>query len=449
MRAHEPDARSVRTCVLTVADGRAHLVLDPERVDRDRHGDHRRSATRTRSAMARGELDPADALAAGRVRVRGDLAALVARPGRAGRGGGAARDGGLTDPSTRLTDDPAADRRRGPHPLLPLGAPACLRRALHAARSRSSPVLRPASAHSSAATWPGPARWWSGLGPQHRAPRRPGGTSCGGTRPRSATITCDVADTAPCGAPSTQVAATLGPIDLLVNNAAQDPGVRLVDIGEEDFRRHLRRQLLRPGGGHARRHAAMVERGHGTIINVSSDGGRLPSPGPGAYPSSKAALSAFTESTSFRLAPKGVQVHVVYPAFMATELGLGALGRGLRRPPRLTMRSVRDGVAPDPGAGRWPFARDQRLGPDRRRHGVPHRDAPDLPPAPPQLVGPGRAGSARVLADRPRCPLRSVGSLDGPSEQRVTEVSFRVPARRGRAAVGGTTCISRSTTTSF
>jgi putative sterol carrier protein len=29
-------------------------------------------------AMARGDLDPADALAAGRVRVRGDLAALVA-----------------------------------------------------------------------------------------------------------------------------------------------------------------------------------------------------------------------------------------------------------------------------------------------------------------------------------------------------------------------------------
>ena len=28
--------------------------------------------------MARGELDPADALAAGRIRVRGDLAALVA-----------------------------------------------------------------------------------------------------------------------------------------------------------------------------------------------------------------------------------------------------------------------------------------------------------------------------------------------------------------------------------
>ena len=62
--------------VLTVADGRARLQLDPEgRVAGTAtivlgHADAR--------SMARGELDPADALAAGRVRVRGDLAALVA-----------------------------------------------------------------------------------------------------------------------------------------------------------------------------------------------------------------------------------------------------------------------------------------------------------------------------------------------------------------------------------
>jgi hypothetical protein len=33
-------------------------------------------------------------------------------------------------------------------------------------------------------------------------------------------------------------------------------------------------------------------------------------------------------------------MHIVYPAFMVTELGLGAIGRGLRKPPRLTTRSV-------------------------------------------------------------------------------------------------------------
>ena len=69
------EADTVRV-VLTVAGGRAHLALDP---------DDTVASTATivlgygdALAMARGELDPADALAAGRVRVRGDLAALVA-----------------------------------------------------------------------------------------------------------------------------------------------------------------------------------------------------------------------------------------------------------------------------------------------------------------------------------------------------------------------------------
>ena len=62
--------------VLTVADGRARLALDPT-------GEVTGTATivlgyADAAAMARGELDPGDALAAGRVRVRGDLAALVA-----------------------------------------------------------------------------------------------------------------------------------------------------------------------------------------------------------------------------------------------------------------------------------------------------------------------------------------------------------------------------------
>jgi NAD(P)-dependent dehydrogenase (short-subunit alcohol dehydrogenase family) len=158
--------------------------------------------------------------------------------------------------------------------------------------------------------------------------------------PASITIVCDVADTATLREHLDKVTATLGPIDLLINNAAQDPGVRLLDITEGDFRHTFDVNFFAPVAATLAVLPSMIERGHGTVINVSSDGGRLPSPGPGAYPSSKAALSAFSESTSFRLAPRGVTVQVVYPAFMATELGLGALGRGLRKPPRLTTRSV-------------------------------------------------------------------------------------------------------------
>ena len=70
------DAEGDVHLVLSVAGGRARLALDPT-------GAVGGTATIVLAypdalAMARGKLDPADALAAGRVRVRGDLAALVA-----------------------------------------------------------------------------------------------------------------------------------------------------------------------------------------------------------------------------------------------------------------------------------------------------------------------------------------------------------------------------------
>ena len=86
--------------VLTVPDGRARLGLD-------RSGTASGTATIVLGyaealAMARGELDPADALAAGRVRVRGDLAALVA-----GQDVLAAAAGRLGTDLEELTEPPA------------------------------------------------------------------------------------------------------------------------------------------------------------------------------------------------------------------------------------------------------------------------------------------------------------------------------------------------------
>jgi NAD(P)-dependent dehydrogenase (short-subunit alcohol dehydrogenase family) len=158
--------------------------------------------------------------------------------------------------------------------------------------------------------------------------------------PTSRAVVCDVADTDALRAALCSVAEHDGPIDVLINNAARDPGIRLADITEDDFRRTFDVNFFAPVAAMVAVLPAMVARGGGIIVNVSSDGGRLPSPGPGAYPSSKAALSALTESTYFRLKNRGVAVHVVYPAFMRTALGLGALARGLRQPPRFTIRSV-------------------------------------------------------------------------------------------------------------
>jgi hypothetical protein len=71
-----PDG-TVRT-VLTIAEGRAHLALDPDGTASDSAEVTMLLGYADALAMARGELEPADALAAGRIRVRGDLSALVA-----------------------------------------------------------------------------------------------------------------------------------------------------------------------------------------------------------------------------------------------------------------------------------------------------------------------------------------------------------------------------------
>jgi SCP-2 sterol transfer family len=70
-------AGTVRT-VLTIAEGRAHLALDPDGTASDAADVTMLLGYADALAMARGELEPADALAAGRIRVRGDLSALVA-----------------------------------------------------------------------------------------------------------------------------------------------------------------------------------------------------------------------------------------------------------------------------------------------------------------------------------------------------------------------------------
>jgi SCP-2 sterol transfer family len=70
-----PESGRVRT-VLTVDDGRISLTLDPDETLPSNVTIVLTYADAM--AIARGEVDPADALAAGSVRVRGELAVLVA-----------------------------------------------------------------------------------------------------------------------------------------------------------------------------------------------------------------------------------------------------------------------------------------------------------------------------------------------------------------------------------
>jgi gluconate 5-dehydrogenase len=84
----------------------------------------------------------------------------------------------------------------------------------------------------------------------------------------------------------------------------------------------------------------MRSRGSGVIANMSSDDARSPGPGAGDYCASKAALSAATESLAYEAARDGVRLHVIYPGWVPTEMGLRAVETGgLALPPRAARRS--------------------------------------------------------------------------------------------------------------
>ena len=101
---------TVRT-VLTIAEGHAHLALDPDGAASEAADVTMLLGYEDALAMAQGALEPADALAAGRVRVRGDLAALVAAQSvlQAASAMLGAAFAGLTDPAgARDPADPAS-----------------------------------------------------------------------------------------------------------------------------------------------------------------------------------------------------------------------------------------------------------------------------------------------------------------------------------------------------
>jgi short-subunit dehydrogenase len=87
-----------------------------------------------------------------------------------------------------------------------------------------------------------------------------------------------------------------------------------------------------------------VARGHGIVVNVSSDSARAPAPSGAAYAASKAAVSAFTEAVGMGVADRGVHLHVLYPGWVPTPMGLAAVERGMPLPPK-PVRRTEDQIA--------------------------------------------------------------------------------------------------------
>jgi short-subunit dehydrogenase len=165
--------------------------------------------------------------------------------------------------------------------------------------------------------------------------------------PRSEAIRCDVSDTGPFVSVLRTIEDGNSGIDLLVNCAAipEPAGTRQFENLHPEaqqldaYRAVMDTNYFSAVAGTLAVLPRMLERDRGVIVNVSSDSGRAPGPDEPAYCASKAALSAFSESIALSVDNSGVHVHVLYPGWVPTAMGNGAVEAGMPKPPKFVCRT--------------------------------------------------------------------------------------------------------------
>jgi NAD(P)-dependent dehydrogenase (short-subunit alcohol dehydrogenase family) len=130
----------------------------------------------------------------------------------------------------------------------------------------------------------------------------------------------DLADLAAVDRLAAEVPEALGGLDVLVNNAGIPLRRHVTDLTPDDVERAMLVNYLSP----VRLTLALLPhlrtRPSAWVVQMSSVAATLSSPGEAAYDASKAAITAFSEAMAIDLWDSEVQVLLVHPGLVATEL---------------------------------------------------------------------------------------------------------------------------------
>lgn len=142
---------------------------------------------------------------------------------------------------------------------------------------------------------------------------------------RAVPIEMDVTDEASVIAGFDAAEAVIGPIDSMVANAGMAIGGSALGIAVEDFDRIFAvntRGVFLTAREAARRMIAhgSAERRHGRIVLISSVTGQYIQPSNPIYSASKAAVNQLGRTLARDWSAKGINVNVVAPGYMRTEL---------------------------------------------------------------------------------------------------------------------------------
>jgi NAD(P)-dependent dehydrogenase (short-subunit alcohol dehydrogenase family) len=125
------------------------------------------------------------------------------------------------------------------------------------------------------------------------------------------------------------IRAALGPVTVLVNNAAIENFTALEDLDDGTWDRLMAINLR---GAYVAAQcvlADMVAAHWGRIINVSAFGAQIGAPNMALYTASKGGIISMTRSLAIELGPKGITVNSVSPGFIDTPMARRAIDGGL------------------------------------------------------------------------------------------------------------------------
>lgn len=112
-----------------------------------------------------------------------------------------------------------------------------------------------------------------------------------------------------------------GPVDILVNNAGGASDLQpLVALTDEAWDLAMRWNVYSTFWATRRALPAMVERGWGRVINISSVEGKHGKPVFTAYTTAKHAINGFTKSLAREVGGNGVTVNAICPGLVITDI---------------------------------------------------------------------------------------------------------------------------------
>ena len=121
-----------------------------------------------------------------------------------------------------------------------------------------------------------------------------------------------------------QVSERLGPLDVLINNAGIMPIGPFTSEDDATARRMIDINLHGVIYGMKLALPGMRQRGRGHIVNLASQAGKAGLPGGATYCATKHAVIGLSEAVRAELRDTEIEVSVVMPAVVNTELGSGS-----------------------------------------------------------------------------------------------------------------------------